>query len=65
MVFDQKYTPHSQRRPNGHVKKGSTKRGNKKRGLRDRPVGSLDVEDASDDDDEEDDWPFAAADLLL
>ena len=64
VVFDEQYTPHSQRRPNGHVKKGSTKKGNKKRGQRARMVGLLDEKGDSEDDDEEDDWPLAAVHLL-
>jgi hypothetical protein len=58
VVFDDKYTPYTQRRPNGHVRQGSTKKGNKKRGLRARPVGLLDEQDGTDNDDEEDDRPF-------
>jgi len=54
-VFDKQYSPHHQRRPGGHMKKGSTKKGNKKHGLRARLVGLLDEEDGTEDDDEEDD----------
>lgn len=55
MILDEQHTPHSQRRPSGHVKKkGSTKKGNKKCGLRARLVGLLDEEDESEDDGEED-----------
>jgi hypothetical protein len=54
VVFEKQYTPTPQRRPNGHVRKGSTKKGNKKRGLRARLVGLLDEVDRFEDDDEED-----------
>jgi hypothetical protein len=55
VIFDEQYTPTPQRRPNGHVRKGSTKKGNKKRGLRARLVGLLNELDGLEDDDEEDD----------
>jgi hypothetical protein len=57
-VFDKQYTPPPQRRPHGHVRKGSTKKGNTKRGLRARLAGLVDEEDGSDDEDKEDDWPL-------
>jgi hypothetical protein len=56
VVFDEQYTPPTQRRPNGQVKKGSTKKGNKKRGLRARLVGLLDKEDGPEDEEDEDSW---------
>jgi hypothetical protein len=58
-VFDKQHTPPPQRRPYGHVKKGTTKKGNTKRGLRTRPVDLLDEEGSSDDDDDEDDWSLS------
>jgi hypothetical protein len=58
-VFDKQYTPPTQRRPKGQVKRGSTKKGNKKRGLRTRSVRLL-SEDESSDDDEESDWPVSS-----
>lgn len=52
VAHDEKYTPHLQRRPNGHAATGVTKRGNKKRGLRAR--SSVVIEELeSDEEDEE------------
>jgi hypothetical protein len=56
-VFDKQHTPSPQRRPYGHLKKGTTKNGNKRRSLRTRLVSLLDEEDGSDDEDYEDDLP--------
>lgn len=55
-VFNKRNTPHSQRRPHGHVKTGVTKKGNKKRGLRARAVSLLDDEAAEVVEEDEDDW---------
>jgi hypothetical protein len=55
-VFDKQHTPSPQRRPYGHLKKGTTKNGNKRRSLRTQMVSLLDEEDGSDDEDNEDDW---------
>jgi hypothetical protein len=60
VVFDKQHTPPPQRRPHGHVRKGSTKKGNTKRGFRARLIGLLDEEDGSDDEDKEDDWPIGS-----
>lgn len=53
-VFENRRTPPTLRRPDGHMKKGSTKKGNKKRGLRARLVGLSEEEDMCEDEDEED-----------
>jgi|TARA_R110002003_G_scaffold269_2_gene17962 hypothetical protein len=63
-VFDKKYTPPSQCRPNGHLKKRSTKKGSTRRGLRGRLANLLDEESESEGEDEEDDSPCAMVDLL-
>jgi hypothetical protein len=54
-VLDKKYTPRTQRRSKGQVRKGVTKKGNKKRGLRARLIGLLDEVEGFEGDDEEDD----------
>jgi hypothetical protein len=64
VLHDEKYTPPSQRRPNGHVVLGGTKKGNKKRGLRVRLAGLLEKELEADEEEEEDDLTSMTVDLL-